>query len=91
MLTILLSRSLYLGGKPQWEFSLIDRKESIDEILSDHFEREKYAVQLYSDIIKFIDKEGEGQLKVILKGILSEEGEHLRTIKGLMERVKQDT
>lgn len=80
---------LTLGGKPNWEFTILDIKESIDEMLLDHLEREGKAIKLYQALIEFAEKEEEDELKLILKGIKSEEESHLTEIEELVKRRKQ--
>jgi len=77
-----------LGGKPDWEFTLLDTKKSIQEILRGHLERETKAVQLYDNLIKLADEEGEDQIKLIMEGIKSEEKSHLEAIKEMLEKKK---
>lgn len=80
---------LTLGGKPHWNFTFLDTKESIDEILQGHLDREAKNIQLYKNIIEFVDDiGGEDQLKVILEGIRSEEESHLGAIKVLIQKRK---
>lgn len=82
------SHILALGGRPVWEFKLLDTKESLDEMLTDHLEQEGKAVGLYSSLVELSDKEGEEQLKLILEGIEAEEVSHQRAIKELIEKRK---
>lgn len=79
---------LILGGKPKWEFEPLDTKESLEEMLYEHLKKEGQCIHLYDKLIESADKEGEDQLKLILKGIKSEEESHLAAIKELIERKK---
>jgi len=77
-----------LGGQPNWDFAPIVLKESMDEILLDHLERERKAMQFFSKLIEDLNKEGQDQLKLILEGIRSEEGSHFGAINQLIEKRK---
>jgi len=76
-----------LGGKAEWDFAPLIAKESIEEILLEHQQNEKKSIQSYSKILKLIDKEGQEQLKLVLKGIMSEEEGHLLAINRLTSRI----
>ena len=78
-----------LGGKPNWEFTPLDTKESLNEMLLGHIEREAMVIQLYTKLIELADEEGEDQLKLILKGIKSEEALHLSYVRDVMKRNKE--
>lgn len=78
-----------LGGKPVWEFSMLDAKESLDEILDDHLENESKAIALYNELIEAADREGEDELKLILKGIRAEEEHHFKKIKEILVKIKK--
>jgi len=78
-----------LGGKSDWEFDYPPIKEATDEILLEHLEREKKHIKTYQTIIGLAEKERQDQLKLILKGIKSEEENHVRMIKGLLEKWRQ--
>jgi len=80
---------LILGGKPNWDFTLLETKESIDEMLLDHLKLERKAIQPYQTLIEFAERQEEDQLKLILRGIKSEEESHFATIKELLERRKE--
>ena len=78
-----------LRGKPHWEFTPLKTKESLHEMVREHIEREKSALSLYSKLIEFVEKEeGYEQLKLILRGIKSEEASHLKAMNELAEKVK---
>lgn len=47
---------LILGGKPNWDFTLLETKESIDEMLLDHLKFERKAIQLYQTLIEFAER-----------------------------------
>lgn len=78
-----------LGGKSEWEFDYPPIKESTDEILLEHLEREKKHINTYRTLIGLAEKERQDQLKLILKGIKSEEEGHLGAIKGLLKKWRQ--
>ena len=75
-----------LGGKPKWDFTLLETKESVEEILKQHLQREEAAIQLYGELIKLTRQYGEDQLKLILQGIKTEEELHLSVIKELLKK-----
>ena len=78
-----------LGGKSEWEFDYPPIKESTDEILLEHLEREKKHINTYRTLIGLAEEERQDQLKLILKGIKSEEEGHLGAIKGLLKKWRQ--
>lgn len=77
-----------LGGKPNWEITPLDAKGSKDEMLTYHLEQEERAIRGYDDLIELADKEGQDQLKLILKGIKSEEESHAEITKSLLGKRK---
>ena len=79
---------LVFNGKPNWDFTILDAKESVDEMLHDHLEFERKGIQFYNNLIEFAEKEEQDQLKLILKGIKSEEESHFKAIEELIERRK---
>lgn len=79
---------LILGGKPKWEFIPLSVKKSIKEMLETHLGREEKGIKMYSSLIDFLG-EGNEQLKLIIKGIKSEEEGHFAAIKELIERYKK--
>ncbi len=85
----LATQILALGGKPEWDFTILEAKESIDEMLLGHLEREKSGIEAYENLIELAEKEGEDQLKLILKGIKSEEEGHFLRMSELIERRKK--
>lgn len=82
----LATQILTLGGKPDWDFKLIDAGSSIDKMLQRHLERESKCIQIYDKLIELTDREEQDQLKLILKGIRSEEETHAAAIKELIKR-----
>ena len=77
------------GGKAEWEFDYPPLKESTDEILLEHLEREKKHIKTYRALIRLAEEDRQDQLKLILQGIKSEEENHLGTIKGFLEKRRQ--
>ncbi len=75
-----------LGGKPRWDFVLLETNRSIPGMLQDHLQSETASVQLYDKLIGLADEQGEDQLKLILEGIRSEEEFHLGVIKALLKK-----
>ncbi|MBL7131033.1 MAG: hypothetical protein ISS45_06505 [Candidatus Omnitrophica bacterium] len=77
-----------LDGKPNWDFTPLEVKESVDEMMLDHIERERKIIQFYISLIDAADKEGQEQLELVIRGIEAEEEAHLAYAKGLLKKGK---
>ena len=81
---LLAKRILELEGKPVWDFSLLENKKDIQEIVSRHMDYEKRSIDFYEKIIPQVDEE----TKIILMGIKAEEEKHLAKLKEIIGRDK---
>lgn len=79
---ILSIRILELGGKPVWEFELLEGLSDLKEILKRHLELEEKAISLYQTIVEEID---DPDIKIVLRGIKAEEEVHRDKIKELLK------
>ena len=77
-----------LGGKPYWDFMPLDSNKTLNDILLYHLGKEEKCIKVYDNLINVADEEGQEQLKLLLKGIKSEEEMHLKAIKEFVEKTK---
>ena len=77
---LLAKRILELGGKPVWDFFLLQDKTELKDILTRHIDYETRAVDFYGRLLEQVDEE----TKILLRGIRAEEQVHLDKIKGLL-------
>jgi len=77
---LLARRILELGGKPVWDFSLLQDKNELGDILARHFDYETKAVDFYGRLLEQVNNE----TKILLRGIKAEEEIHLDKIKELL-------
>jgi len=76
---LLAKRILELGGKPVWDFFLLQDKTELKDILAWHIDRETGGVDLYGRLVEQVDDE----TKILLRGIKAEEQMHLDKIREL--------
>ena len=77
---LLAKRILELGGKPVWDFFLLQDKTELKDILTRHIEHETRAVDFYGRLVEQVDEE----TKILLRGIRAEEQVHLDKIRELL-------
>lgn len=83
---IISRKMLDLGGKPIWQYKMLEYSDSVRQSLKSHIERETKAIQLYSKLINEIE---DRSFKVILKGIRQNEEEHLQKIVDFLQKLKK--
>ena len=81
---LLARRILELNGKPVWDFSLLEDKKELKDIIDRHIDYEQRAISFYGKLIPEVDEE----TKIILRGIKAEEEEHLATLKEFTSKTK---
>lgn len=77
---MLAQRILALGGKPLWDFFLLENKNGLKEIILRHIDYEQRAIDFYERLIREADEES----RIILRGIRAEEEAHLSKLKKLV-------
>ncbi len=78
---MLAIRILGLGGKPVWEFKLLNDISGLKEILERHLSSEVAAIDAYSKMIEYID---DAEITIVLRGIKAEEEIHRDKLKELI-------
>lgn len=79
----LLARRIFqLGGKPAWDFYLLQNKNDLKDILNWHIDYETKAVDFYGRLVEQVDEE----TKILLRGIRAEEEVHRDKIKELLSQ-----
>lgn len=81
---MLSQRIIALGGKPAWDFALLEDKTDLKDILNRHIGYETRAIDFYGKLLEEVD----GETKIILRGIRAEEEVHLSKVKELLEAAK---
>ncbi len=76
---LLARRVLELGGKPVWDFLLLQDKNDLKDILARHIEYETKGTDFYARLLEQVDDE----TKILLRGIRAEEQIHLDKIREL--------
>ena len=77
---LLARRIIDLGGKPVWDFAILQDKADLKDIISRHVDYENRAIDFYGKLIGQVDAEP----SIILRGIQSEEEEHLQKLQGFL-------
>ena len=78
-------RFRYLGGVPTTKPSPIEVGETLKEMLDVDVKAELGAIDLYREIIKLAEKEGDVTTKRLFEEILSAEEDHHNTFSTLLE------
>jgi len=76
---LLAKRIFALGGKPIWDFVILEDKKSLPEMLSRHIDYENRAIDFYAKLLDNVDEE----TKILLRGIRAEEETHLARLKNI--------
>jgi len=69
-------RISYLGGEPTKQPNPIKTGGDILQMVKDDLAAENEAIEMYRDIIKLCDQEGDPTSRVLMEDLLSEEEEH---------------
>jgi bacterioferritin len=79
-------RLYYLGGVPTTKPNPIEIGKSVKEMLDIDSKAELGAIDLYREIIKLAEKEGDYTTKRLFEAILSTEEDHHNTFSTLLEK-----
>ncbi|OGW54133.1 MAG: ferritin [Nitrospirae bacterium RBG_13_43_8] len=79
-------RLYYLGGVPTTKPSPIEVGKTLKEMLDVDVKAEMGAIDLYKEIIKLAEKEGDYTTKRLFEAILSAEEDHHNTFSTLLEK-----
>jgi bacterioferritin len=79
-------RLYYLGGIPTTKPNPIEIGKTVKEMLDIDAKAELGAIDLYREIIKLTEKEGDYTTKRLFEAILSAEEDHHNTFSTLLER-----
>ena len=79
---LLAQRILALGGKPVWDFHLLEDRNNLKDTLSRHIGSETLIIDFYGTFLDKVDDE----TKIILRGVRAEEETHLVKLKEFFER-----
>jgi bacterioferritin len=79
-------RLYYLGGVPTTKPNPIEIGKSVKEMLDIDSKSELGAIDLYREIIKLAEKEGDYTTKRLFEAILSTEEDHHNTFSTLLEK-----
>ncbi|UCG29132.1 MAG: ferritin-like domain-containing protein [candidate division WOR-3 bacterium] len=80
-------RLTYLGGTPTTKPEPIFVGGTLKEMIEHDKKDEEGAIQMYKDLIKMADKEGDEVTKRMFQKILADEEEHHDTFSGLLEEI----
>ncbi len=80
-------RLTYLGGTPTTKPEPIFVGGTLKEMIEHDKKDEEGAIQMYKDVIKMADKEGDEVTKRMFQKILADEEEHHDTFSGLLEEI----
>ena len=78
-------RLVYLGGSPTIKPNPIFVGQTLKEMLEQDKKDEENAIQLYKEIIRTAEREGDPTTKRLFNKILEDEEEHHDTFSGLLE------
>ncbi|HEY9245242.1 MAG TPA: ferritin-like domain-containing protein [Candidatus Methanoperedens sp.] len=78
-------RLFYLGGIPTTKPTQINVGDSLKEMIEFDLEAENEAIDLYTEIIKVADGEGDSTTRLLFEEILEEEEEHKHTFTILLK------
>jgi bacterioferritin (cytochrome b1) len=81
------AKIIQAGGKVLWEFKPFEQSSSLRDILNRHTGKEKYAIALYNEILRLCS-ERDADFKLIIRGIIEEETEHLAKVEHIYGHLK---
>jgi bacterioferritin (cytochrome b1) len=79
---MLAQRILALGGRPTWDFQLLEDKNNLQDTLARHIASETMIIDFYGTFLEEVDDE----TKIILRGIRAEEETHLAKLKEFLKK-----
>jgi rubrerythrin len=79
------SHLIELGAAASWVFKPLESSTSLREVLDRHVENEKKAIMLYGELVNMCEDIDFG---IILKGIKSNEQEHLEKVSHILKHLK---
>ncbi len=82
-------RLFYLGGTPTTQPSTINVGKTLKEMLEQDKKDEEMTIELYKQIIKKAEEEGDYTTAFIFKEILEEEEDHHDTFMSLLENFEE--
>jgi len=82
---IISQRIIFLNGSPRWEYKIVSVSNSVHETLRYHIEREIQAIRVYTDLLNNTE---DRKFKVVIKGIISNEKEHLKHLTKIFNNLK---
>jgi bacterioferritin len=82
---IISQRIIFLNGFPRWEYKIVSVSNSVHETLRYHIEREIQAIRIYTDLLNNTE---DRKFKVVIKGIISNEKEHLEHLTKIFNNLK---
>jgi rubrerythrin len=77
-------RIIELGGKPVWDFYLLENKTEFKDIINRHIDYETRAIDFYGRLLERVDDE----TKILLGGIREEEERHLNKLNEIARIIK---
>jgi rubrerythrin len=81
---LLSRRIIELGGKPVWDFYLLENKTEFKDIINRHIDYETRAIDFYGRLLERVDDE----TKILLGGIREEEERHLNKLNEIARIIK---
>ncbi len=81
---IISKKIIELDATPVWQYKIISITNSIRESVKNHIDREIKVIQIYANLIKEIS---DRPFKTQLKGILTNEKEHLEQLNEFFKRL----
>ena len=82
---IISQKILSFKDNPRWEYKIVKISNSVHETLKKHIEREIQAIRIYTDLLRSIE---DRKFKVVIKGIISNEKEHLEHLNKFLKNLK---
>lgn len=78
-------RLFYLGGTPTTKPTPINAGGTLEEMIESDLKAEDEAIELYTEIIKLADSEGDSTTRLMFEEIMTNEEEHKHTFTILLK------
>jgi len=82
---IISQKIVSLKSTPLWEYKIVTISNSVHETIRYHIEREIQAIRIYTDLLNNTE---DRKFKVVIKGIISNEKEHLEHLTKFFNNLK---